>query len=329
MTSSAPDSLAALEEPGPAELEELLEAAHEYVRSSRAANTVRAYQSDWRAFSSWCEHRQRRPLPAEPETICLYLVALARTGAHAVTIQRRLAAISQAHGAAGHLPSPTSDWRVREVMKGIRRRHGVAPRQQKAPLTGGRLRLLVELTPAQSQTGLRDRALLLVGHLGAFRRSELVALDREDVEEVPEGLMLRLQRSKTDQEGEGTWKAIPRRDDPQLCPVRALRTWLEAAEIMAGPIFRPINRHGQVLPRRLSDRSVALIVKRACERAGLDPASFAGHSLRSGFATAAAQGGASERAIMAQTGHRSAQMVRRYIRQATLFEENAARYVEL
>ena len=177
--------------------------------------------------------------------------------------------------------------------------------------------------------GVRDRALLLVGFAGAFRRSELVSLNVRDLKFTNDGLTVTLRRSKTDQEGSGRKVGIPYGSSPETCPVRSLRAWLEASGIESGPVFRPINRHGQIRPSRLSDRAVALIVKRAAEAAGKDPAEFAGHSLRSGLATAAAIGGASERAIMKQTGHRSTAMVRRYIRDGSLFRENAAARVGL
>jgi integrase len=327
-----PDPMLVEATAGPPVLEDLqvlAEAAQDLVRASRAANTLRAYRSDWRGFSDWCSAQHLEPLPARPETVALYLAALARSGAEAVTIQRRLSAISQAHQAAGHQPSPTADVLVRQVMRGIRRTLGTAPSHRKEPLTAPELRRLVEVTPGETPAGLRDRALLLVGHLGAFRRSELVALDVEDLDETGDGLRLQVRRSKTDQEAEGLEKGLPRRADPATCPVRALRTWLDVAGIGAGPVFRAVNRYGQVQPGRLSDRAVALVVKRACRRAGLDPDRYAGHSLRSGFATAAAEGGAPERAIMRQGGWSSEAMVRRYIRMASLFRENAARYVDL
>jgi integrase len=268
-------------------------------------------------------------LPAVPETVALYLAAMAGAGAQAVTIQRRLSSISQAHQAAGHVPSPTSDFLVRQVMRGIRRTLGVAPKHQKNPLTATELRRLVETAPPGTIAGRRDRALLLIGHLGAFRRSELVALDVPDVQDASDGLRLLVRRSKTDQEGEGLEKGIRRRRDPAICPVLALRAWFDAAGIVEGPVFRGVDRHDHVQPGRLSDRGVALVVKRACDRAGLDPARYAGHSLRSGFATSAAEGGAPERAIMRQGGWTSHTMVRRYIRMADLFQENAADYVDV
>ena len=302
-------------------------AAQELVGARKAANTVRAYRSDWSDFAGWCAAQRLAPLPAEPMTVALYLADLAGSGAAAATIQRRVSSISQAHQAAGHRPSPTADFLVRQVMRGIRRTLGTAPRNQKTPLSAAELRRLVATCPDGTLAGRRDRALLLVGDLGAFRRSELVALDAEDVAETDAGLRVLVRRSKTDQEAEGREKGIPRKADPEVCPARALRAWREAAGIEDGPLWRAVNRHDQVRPGRLSDRAVALVVKRACARAGLDPDRYAGHSLRAGFATAAAEAGAPERAIMRQGGWTSEAMVRRYIRMADLFRENAADYV--
>ena len=177
--------------------------------------------------------------------------------------------------------------------------------------------------------GIRDRALLLVGFAGAFRRSELVGLDIADLDFNHDGLTVTLRRSKTDQEGEGRKVGLPYGSNPSTCPVRSLQAWIEASAIEAGPVFRSVNRHGRLQPDRLSDKAVALVVKRRAEAAGLDPSRYAGHSLRAGLATAAANAGVSERAIMAQTGHRSVQMVRRYIRDGSLFRENAAAKVGL
>jgi integrase len=213
------------------------------------------------------------------------------------------------------------------VLAGIRRAKGTAP-DAKAPVLIGDLRAMVAALPA-GLLGARDRALLLIGFAGAFRRSELVGLDVEDLTFSSDGLAVTLRRSKTDQEGAGRKIGIPYGSNPDTCPVRALQAWLDASVITAGPIFRSVNRHGQLQPGRLSDRAVALIVKRCVEAAGKDARKFAGHSLRAGLATAAAIGGASERSIMAQTGHRSVMMVRRYIRDGSLFRENAAARVGL
>jgi integrase len=172
--------------------------------------------------------------------------------------------------------------------------------------------------------GARDRALILLGFAGAFRRSELVGLDVEDCAFGKDGLTVTLRRSKTDQEGAGRRIGIPFGSNPETCPVRTMQTWIERAGIGAGPLFRSINRHGQVQPGRLSGIDVARVVKKLAQRAGLDAAKYAGHSLRAGHATSAAIAGASERSIMNQTGHRSVQMVRRYIRDGSLFRENSA-----
>jgi len=306
----------------------LEEAVRAYARASKAPNTVRAYRSDLGDFTAWCTSHNVVPIPATPETVALYVTALAGAGVKASTIQRRLSAISQAHQLSGHEPSPTSTALVRTTMVGIRRTLGMAP-GQKSPVVTAELRVLLAVTPADTLAGLRDHALLLIGFAGGFRRGELVALDVEDIEETEDGLRIRIRRGKTDQEAAGREVGIPRGQKPKTDPVRALRAWREAAHIDTGPLFRPVNRHDQVQDRRLTAEGVAMVVKRAAERAGLDPSRYAGHSLRSGLATAAAAGGAPERAIMKQTGHRSVEMVRRYIRAGSLFQENAAAYVGL
>ncbi len=306
----------------------LVDAARSYAAASKAPNTVRAYRSDLADFEDWCAGQGVRTLPATPAAIALYLTALAQAGAKASTLQRRVSALSQAHQLAGHVPSPTSDPVVRATMAGIRRAHGTAPAQKTALLTG-ELRQLLASTDPTSLAGARDRALLLLGFAGGFRRSELVSLDVEDLEETEDGLRVQLRRGKTDQEGQGREVGIPRGHNPSTCPVRAVVAWRSLAGITAGPLFRAVSRHGLVSRGRLSDRGVARIVQRAAQNAGLDPALYAGHSLRAGLATSAAAGGASERAIMAQTGHRSVTMVRRYIRSGSLFSENAAAYTGL
>jgi integrase len=207
-------------------------------------------------------------------------------------------------------------------MTGIRRRHGAAP-QQKAPVIDEVLSALVA-TLDDELAGLRDRALLTLGWFGAFWRSELVALTVADVTNVREGLVVSVRRSKSDQEGRGAEKGIPYASTPAMCAVRALAAWLAASGIAEGPLFRPIDQHGHVGAAALNDRSVALIVQLAAERAGIDPKSVGGHSLRAGFATTAAKKGKSLDAIMRQTLHRSEKVARSYIRHAKLFEDNAA-----
>jgi len=297
-----------------------LEQAREYIRASKAANTLRGYQSDWRAFCAWCELHSLCPLPASPETVASYIAECAgrlKVG----SIQRRLNAIAEAHKAVG-LESPTHHPMVSNTMKGIRRTKGTAP-VQKAPTLTADIRAMVDATDA-GLIGVRDRAMVLLGFAGAFRRSELVGLDINDCTFTNDGLTVTLRRSKTDQDGAGRKVGIPYGSNPDTCPVRTVQTWIEIASTASGPLFHSINRHGHVHPGRLSGIAVARVVKKLAERAGLDPAKYSGHSLRAGHATAAAIAGASERSIMNQTGHRSVQMVRRYIRDGSLFRENSA-----
>ena len=294
--------------------------AQEFARRSKAESTVRGYQTDWRDFCGWCEVRSVSPLPASPDTVASYIAECAgrlKVG----SIQRRLNAIAEAHKAMG-LDSPTSAGIVRATLKGIRRTLGTAP-QQKAPTLTDDIRAMVEVTDG-GLIGLRDRALILLGFAGAFRRSELVRLDVEDCVFGKDGLTITLSRSKTDQDCAGRKIGIPFGSNPDTCPVRTVQNWIEEAHITTGAVFRSMNRHGRIRAVRLSDGAVARIVKKLAERAGLDPAKYAGHSLRAGHATAAAIAGASERSIMNQTGHRSVQMVRRYIRDGSLFRENSA-----
>lgn len=309
----------------PAELVQLGEQAREYIGQSKAENTLRAYRGDWAHFAAWCEGKGVPALPASPEVVALYLTAHGDT-LSVGTLGRRLVAIGQALQAAGH-EDATKAPAVKAVWKGIRRAKGVAPKGKAAVLID-ELRRMVEALP-EGLLGARDRALLLVGFAGAFRRSELVGINREDVSFTLEGAVVTLRRSKTDQEGEGRKVGIPRGRHADTCPVRALTAWLEKAGISEGPVFRPVNRHGQVLPGRLSGNAVSEVVKRSARAAGLDAANYAGHSLRAGLATSAAAAGVSERSIMKQTGHRSTTMVRRYIRDGSLFRENAAAVVGL
>lgn len=303
-----------------AHLQDVTERAKEYAQQSKAENTLRAYRSDWRLFVEWCDLQGLASLPAAPATVALYLTAEAEAGRATSTLSRRLSSISQAHQAAKH-DSPTHDLQVRTVWAGIRRAKGTAQKRV-APVVTEELRAMVDALP-DTLAGLRDRALLLVGFVGAFRRSELVSIDAEDLTPTAAGFVLNLQRSKTDQEGEGEQKAIPYGSNPSTCPVRALQAWLEAAGIESGPVFRGVNRHGHVAAGRLSGRSVANIIKRHAEAVGLDAERYSGHSLRAGFATSSARAGAQERDIARVTGHRSERILRRYIREGQLFENPA------
>jgi integrase len=291
-----------------------------FIRASKADSTIRGYRADWRHFCKWCDGHGVCPLPASPETVASYIAEYAsflRVG----SVQRRLNAIAEAHKAVG-LDSPTAAGVVKNTMKGIRRTLGTAAIQKTPALTDD-IRAMVQETDA-GLIGLRDRALILLGFAGAFRRSEVVGLDFGDCVFGKDGLIVTLRRSKTDQDGVGRKIGIPYGANPDTCPVRVLQAWLEQAAFASGPIFRSINRHGQVQVGRLSPADVARVVKKLAERAGLDAANYAGHSLRAGHATSAAIAGASERSIMNQTGHRSVQMVRRYIRDGSLFRENSA-----
>ncbi|EPZ52760.1 site-specific integrase [Alicyclobacillus acidoterrestris] len=308
------------------QLANLMASANEYVRRSKAQNTIKAYQSDWQSFSRWCKARGLCSLPAEPRVVALYLSDMADLGYKASTIGRHMISIDLAHKTKGY-PSPTSDETVRSVWRGIRNTIGVAP-SGKSPVLVEDLRRMLRHAP-NDLMGLRDRALLLIGFAGAFRRSELVSLNVEDIEFTREGLVITLRRSKTDQVGEGRKVGIPYGSFIETCPVRALQAWLEATGIESGALFRHVTKGRQIGTTHLSDKSVARIVKKYIERIGLDESKFAGHSLRDGLATSAAMAGASERDIMAQTGHKNPMMVRRYIRDGNLFRSNAAARIGL
>jgi integrase len=297
-----------------------LDQAREFIRASKAQSTLRGYSADWRDFVAWCESHNLCPLPAPPQVVAAY-IAVCAARLKVGSIQRRLNAIAEAHKLVG-LESPTSAGMVRNTLKGIRRTLGTAAAQKAAALTAD-IRAMVAAAD-EGMIGLRDRALILLGFAGAFRRSEVVGLDIADLDFSRDGLTVTLRRSKTDQEGQGRKVGIPYGSNPDTCPVRVLQSWLELAGIASGPVFRSLNRHGHVKPGRLAPIDVARVVKKLAKWAGLDPAKYAGHSLRAGHATSAAISGASERSIMNQTGHRSVQMVRRYIRDGSLFRENSA-----
>ncbi|MCJ2085467.1 tyrosine-type recombinase/integrase [Methylobacterium sp. E-005] len=292
-----------------------------YQRASKADATVRAYTSDARVFQEWCAQFSFRSLPASPEAVAAFIVSEAEARRAASTLGRRLAAIRYAHKLAG-AADPTDDEGVRAAMQGARRKVGVAP-TQKAAATADVLAALLMRTP-DTLTGKRDRALLALGFAGAFRRSELVALDVEDLREDPEGLRVMVRRSKVDQEGRGFEKAIPH--GRFIRPVALVREWLDAAGIANGPVFRPVSRSGNVRQGadysapRLTTQAVADIIKRYCTAAGLDAATFGAHSLRAGYITTAAERGADLARIMDQSGHRDPRTVVGYIRRANAFK---------
>jgi site-specific recombinase XerD len=269
-------------------------------------------------FKVYCDAKGVSALPATPETVAAYLAAEAKT-AKPSTIGRRVAAIRYAHKLAQLEPLPTDAEGVKATVRGIRRTFGGA-RNKKAPAVASKMQSMVALAP-EGLAGLRDRALLLLGFASAFRRSELVALDVADIAETETGLLVTIRRGKTDQEGQGRAIGIPYGD--VACPVKALREWLDAAGIEAGPLFRPINKAGAVAASRLTCRSVANFVKAYAVRAGFDGKMFSGHSLRSGFLTSAAAKGASIFKMMDQSGHKSVDTLRGYVRDAELFKDHA------
>ena len=307
------------------EMAEIAADARDYVAASRAENTTRVYRTGWAQFTAWCDEHGVVALPAGAETVALYVADLAKD-AKPATIDLRLAAISAAHRAAGH-DSPTKAEPVRLVRRGVRRTLGTAQRQVR-PLTVPELRTMLQGL-GTDPGGCRDRALLLLGFASALRRSELVGLNVDDITGGADGLTLHLRRSKTDQEGAGRTLGIPFGSNPATCPVRAWRAWLEVSGITEGAAFRAVARHGRLGPTRLSAPAVALVLKRHAARAGLDPGEVAGHSLRAGLATSAAAAGVPERVIAEQTGHKGTAMLRRYIREGSLFRENAAGAVGL
>jgi integrase len=299
----------------------LIEHARAFARAARSERTRDAYRYQWARFEGWCEAHGLVPLPAAASAVALYLSAWAKDGAAIASLAQALAAISEAHAVAGY-KAPRKAPELREVWKGIRRELGTAPRRV-APLVVDELRQLCAVLEPESRIGRRDRALLTMGFAAALRRSELVALELDDARFTNDGLELLIKKSKTDQEGAGALVGVPFGSDRATCPVRSLRAWLDDALIGEGAIFRSVTRHGR-LGARLSDRAVARIVQRTALAAGLDPALYAGHSLRAGLATSAAKAGKRDRAIMKQGRWRSRAMVDRYVRDATLIDDDNA-----
>jgi len=302
----------------PVIIREEVEAARAFQMNEKASATRRAYQSDFRIFADWCHARGVEPMPAAPEIVSTFLASQATSGIKASTLARRTAAIRYAHALKGVEP-PTNSEAVKATMRGIRRTLGTKA-EQKAAATSERVALMASLAPA-TLGGLRDKAVLLLGFSGAFRRSELVALEVSDLLETAEGYRVAIRRSKTDQEGAGHEVAILR--GSSLRAVEAVKAWLEAAGIAEGPLFRPVAKGGRVLAEALTAESVANIVKAYAKRAGFDPGEFAGHSLRAGFLTSAAEHGASIFKMMEVSRHKSVDVLKSYIRRTELFKEHA------
>jgi site-specific recombinase XerD len=316
--------------------------AQDYAKNSRSKNTIKSYSSDWKDFDFWCQSRELKSMPADPRTIACYLADRASqsfidhqgTQQHPLktsTLARRLSAISQAHQIAG-VDFNRRHPAIQETWKGIRNTHGTA-QKGKEPILIEDLRSMVDAIQVEAGgrerlIGFRDKALLLIGFAGAFRRSEIVALQVDDLKLVRDGYVIKLKRSKTDQQGNGREIAIPYGSNPSTCPVRALQDWINIGDLQEGPIFMPINRHGKKSTEAITSHAVAVIVKKYAPNREIAK-EFSGHSLRAGFATAAAMAGVQEYAIMKQTGHKRSDTLKKYIRSRDLWKDNAASKVGL
>ena len=300
------------------------------LQSSKANNTVRAYKSDFNDFGIFCAQNGFKSLPSEPKIVSLYLTHLSTKDAKMSTLKRRLVSIGVIHKLKGHYLDTKHPAIIENIM-GIKRRKGSIQKAKK-PILINSLKIIINVIDEQKKEEikkLRDRSIILIGFSGGFRRNEIVSLDYEDLDFVPEGLKINIKRSKTDQFGEGFTKALPYFDNSQYCPVVSLRNWMNISKITSGAVFRRFNKGSKLSEHRLTDQTVALLIKQYLQLAGIDSKNYSGHSLRSGFATSAAESGAEERSIMAMTGHKSTEMVRRYIKEANLFKNNALNKIKI
>ena len=287
------------------------------LKNSKASNTLRAYRADFKDFSAFCSKNGLSSIPTEPKILSLYLTHLSVSSKFS-TLKRRIASISVIHKIKGHYLD-TKHPIIMENLHGIKRVKG-SNQKAKKPILINELKLIINAIDESNQKEkrkIRDKAIILIGFSGGFRRSELVNFEYDDVEFVNEGVKIFIKRSKTDQSGEGMTKAIPYFDNKLYCPVLSLKNWINNAKIMSGKVFD------------ISDKSVALIIKKYTSLSDLDSNKYSGHSLRSGFATSTAESGAEERNIMAMTGHKTTQMVRRYIQEANLFKNNALNKIKI
>ena len=294
------------------------------LKSSKASNTIRAYKSDFSDFSLFCAKNGFKSLPSEPKIISLYLTHLSTKDIKMSTLRRRLVSIGVIHKLKGHYLDTKHPSIIENIM-GIKRRKG-SHQKGKKPLLINNLKQLINVIDKQKKEEIkkiRDRSIILIGFSGGFRRNEIVSLDFEDLDFVTEGLKINVKRSKTDQFGEGSIKALPYFNNSQYCPVISLKRWIDIAKINSGSLFRRFSKGLKLSENRLTDQTIALLIKKYLELAGIDSKNYSGHSLRSGFATSAAESGAEERSIMTMTGHKSTEMVRRYIKEANLFKNNA------
>jgi site-specific recombinase XerD len=300
------------------------------LKNSKSNNTVRAYKSDFNDFGIFCAQNGFNSLPSEPKIVSLYLTHLSTKDAKMSTLKRRLVSIGVIHKLKGFYLDTKHPAIIENIM-GIKRRKGSVQKGKK-PLLINSLKLIINVIDQQDKEEikkLRDRTIILIGFSGGFRRNEIVSLDYDDLDFVPEGLKISLRRSKTDQFGEGFTKALPYFDSSQYCPVVSLKNWLEISRINSGPVFRRFVKSSKLSENRLTDQTVALLIKEYLNLAGIDSKNYSGHSLRSGFATSAAESGVEERSIMAMTGHKSTEMVRRYIKEANLFKNNALNKIKI
>ena len=300
------------------------------LQSSKANNTVRAYKSDFKDFGIFCAQNGFKSLPSEPKIVSLYLTYLSTKDAKMSTLKRRLVSIGVIHKLKG-LYLDTKHPSIVENIMGIKRRKGSVQKAKK-PILINSLKKIINAIDEQKKDEIkkfRDRSIILIGFSGGFRRNEIVSLDCDDLDFLPEGLKINLRRSKTDQFGEGLTKALPYFDSSQYCPVVSLKKWIEVSKIVSGPVFRRLTKGSKLSNNRLTDQTVALLIKKYLQLAGIDSKNYSGHSLRSGFATSAAESGVEERNIMAMTGHKSTEMVRRYIKEANLFKNNALNKIKI
>ena len=310
-------------------LKSLHEATLNNLKSSKANNTLRAYKSDFRDFGAFCSKHGLNSLPTDPKIVSLYLTHLSKNSKIS-TLRRRLVSISMVHKLKGHYLDIKHPIIVENLM-GIRRVKG-SIQIGKKPILINHLKAIINIIDEQKIDEikkLRDKSIILVGFGGGFRRTEIISIDLEDIEFVSEGLKINVNRSKTDQFGEGMTKGLPYFSNQNYCPVVNLKKWLEISGIKSGPIFRRFSKGLSLSNKRLTDQSVVLLIKKYLNLAGIENKNFAGHSLRSGFATVAAESGADERSIMAMTGHKTTQMVRRYIREANIFKNNALNKIKI
>ena len=311
------------------DIKKLHEETLENLKSSKANNTLRAYKSDFRDFGAFCAKHGFNSMPTEPKIVSLYLTHLS-ISTKISTLRRRLVSIGVVHKLKGHYLD-TKHPVIIENLMGIKRKKG-SIQIGKKPILINHLKKIINVIDNQKIEKikkLRNRTLILIGFGGGFRRTELISIDYEDLDFVEEGLKITLRRSKTDQFGEGFVKGIPYFTNEKYCPVMSLKNWINFSKIKTGPIFRRFAKGSILTDNRLTDQSVVLIIKDCLKLAGIENKNFSGHSLRSGFATVAAESGADERSIMAMTGHKTTQMVRRYIKEANIFKNNALNKVKL